>query len=264
LPRSHLLTRTLISLSRALKLLAIFAYAIAELIVTRPTTRLQRAEWLHAFCKRAARQMGVAILQQGADPSHGIVISNHLGYLDIVAFAALQRCVYVAKAEIRRWPLLGWLANMAGTVYVERGRGASARTAGAAMQAAAAEGLPVVFFPEGTTSNGETVGNFHSGLLAQAMAAGQPITAASITYRITRPNGPGITVPGTLCYWDDTPLLVHIFRLLAVRGIEVEVRFADSPIAFHEGAAHRKQAAIEAREAVLQLREAATPAVHAP
>jgi 1-acyl-sn-glycerol-3-phosphate acyltransferase len=241
------------SLARTLKLLAIFAYATLDFIARRPATREQRAEWLHRFCARAVRQMGVAVRLHGTYPEHGVVISNHLGYLDIVAFAALHRCVFVAKAEILHWPVLGWMTTIAGTVYVERGRGASAIGAGSRMQAAAAAGLPVVFFPEGTTSNGEAVLKFHSGLLAQAMVAGLPITAAHVAYRLTKDNGPQITVADDVCFWGEVSMLKHIFGLLSLRGLEVEVRFADAPIVFCEGPTQRKRAAIEAREAVLQL-----------
>jgi 1-acyl-sn-glycerol-3-phosphate acyltransferase len=231
----------------------LFAYASLELIVNRPATREQRAEWLHRFAARAVPRMDFVVRQVGAFPDRGFLISNHLGYLDIVAFAALHCCVFVSKAELRTTPVLGWMTTIAGTVYVERGRGGSALRAKAGMQAAADAGLPVVFFPEGTTSDGSTVLKFHSGLLAQAMASGQPITAAHIRYRLTKDNGPGVTVASHVAYWDDTPLLIHIFRMLALRGVEVEVRFADAPIAFSEGPARRKLAAIEAREAVMDF-----------
>jgi 1-acyl-sn-glycerol-3-phosphate acyltransferase len=230
-----------------------FAYASLELIVKRPATREQRAEWLHRFAARAVPRMEVVVRQVGVFPDRGFVISNHLGYLDIVAFAALHRCVFVSKAELRTTPVLGWMTTMAGTVYVERGRWGSALKARAGMQAAADAGLPVVFFPEGTTSDGSGVLKFHNGLLAQAMASGQPITAAYVRFRLTQDNGPGVTVASHVAYWDDTPLFLHIFRMLALRGIEVEVRFADAPIAFSEGPAQRKLAAIEAREAVMEV-----------
>jgi len=246
------LVRFLISLARGAKLVGMFVYATVELLLKRPATREQRAEWLHGFCARAVRKMGIGMRVVGTYPERGVVIANHLGYLDIVAFAALHRCVFVAKAEIRNWPLLGWMTTKSGTVYVERGRGGSAARASGGMNAAAEAGLPVVFFPEGTTSKGETVLKFHSGLLAQAMQSGQPVWAAHLRYRLTEDNGPGITL-AEVSYWDDTPLPKHIFRLLAIRGIEVEVRFAESPIAFSEEAGHRKLAAAEARAAVMHL-----------
>jgi lyso-ornithine lipid O-acyltransferase len=251
------LLRLLTSITRSLQLVAIFAFGGLELALKRPSTRPERAEWLHQFCARAVRAMGIEMRAVGRYPEHGIVISNHLGYLDIMVFAALHRCVFISKSEIRSWPFLGWMTAMSGTVFVERGRAGSALSAGERMKAAADAGIPVVFFPEGTTSNAESVRKFHSGLIAQAMLSGQPITAAHVRYRLTQDNGPGVSIADTVCYWDDTPLLKHIFRLLAVRGIAVEVRFADAPIVFSEGPARRKMAAIEARDAVLALRAAA-------
>jgi lyso-ornithine lipid O-acyltransferase len=241
------------SVARSLKLAGMFAYASAELALQRPATREQRAEWLHGFCARAVHRMGVSVRLVGSYPERGVVISNHLGYLDILVFAGLHRCVFVSKAEIKSWPLLGWMTTMAGTVYVDRGRGESALRARGGMQAAAEAGLPVVFFPEGTTSNGATVLKFHSGLLAQAMEGSQPVRAAHVRYRLTEDNGPGVTVADDVCYWGDTPLLKHLFRLLGLRGIEVEVRFAEAAIVFSESVGRRKKAALEARAAVMEV-----------
>jgi 1-acyl-sn-glycerol-3-phosphate acyltransferase len=247
------LVRLLRSIGRSIKLSALLLYGALQLLVRRPNTRVQRAQWLHQLCATSMRVMGVTIRCQGAFPERGVVISNHLGYLDIVAFATLQPCVFVSKLEIRSWPFLGWMTTMAGTVYVDRGHGGSAQRAKGRMQAIEDAGLPIVFFPEGTTSDGSTVLKFHSGLLDQALQAGQPVTAAFITYRLTQANGPGVTAVSHLGYWDDTPLVLHIFRMLALRGIELDVRFAESPIVFSAQPGQRKQAAVEARVAVMEL-----------
>ena len=242
------------SVGRSLKLAAIFAYATLLLIAKHPSTRQQRAEWLHQFCVRAIRWMGMAVRRQGPFPERGVVIANHLGYLDVIALAAVHRCVFIGKSEIRHWPLLGWMSTLAGTLYVKRGRGGSAERAKKGMRAASDAGVPLVFFPEGTCSLGDTVLPFHSGLLSQAMEAGQPITAALIRYRLTEDNGPYLSL-ADVCFWDDTLFAKHVFRLLALRGIEVELRFADAPIVFSDAATgERRIAAEEARAAVMQLR----------
>ena len=199
------------------------------------------------------KRLGMAVEVEGPVPGRGVVISNHLGYLDIVTFAALHECVFCSKAEIQHWPVLGWMTTMAGTVYVERGRGGSAAKAADGMKAAGEAGLPVVFFPEGTTSNGSGLLKFHSGLLAQAMCSGEPITAAFIRYRLDVDNGPDVSVADDVCYWGDRILLPHIFRLLGLRGIRVIVRFADAPIRFSSDNLHRKAAAVEAQAAVARL-----------
>jgi 1-acyl-sn-glycerol-3-phosphate acyltransferase len=205
--------------------------------------------------------MGVAVRIQGRFPERGAVISNHLGYLDIMAIAALHPVAFVAKSELADFPLLGWMTTMSGTLYVERGRGGSAVRARSGLQSAAEVNLPVVFFPEGTTSSGATVLKFHSGILAQVRDAGEPVTAAFVRYRLTEDNGPQVSLERDVCYWSDDAVLVpHVFRLLAIRGIEVSVRVADSPIAFSAEPDNRKLAAEEARAAVMELGGITEPA----
>jgi lyso-ornithine lipid O-acyltransferase len=198
-------------------------------------------------------ELEIKIGVMGVFPEHGALISNHLSYVDIVVFAALHPCVFVSKAEIARWPVVGWMTTMSGTVYVERGHGGSAMRARKGMQAAVDAGLPVVFFPEGTTSNGNGLLKFRSGLLAQVRDAGSPVTAAHIRYSFAEKNGPGVTVGNDVCYWGDRNMLAHIFRFLGLRGVRAEVRFAEEPIAFSSVALHRKKAAVEARTAVMTL-----------
>jgi 1-acyl-sn-glycerol-3-phosphate acyltransferase len=240
------------SVVRILYLLVLLLSGAAALLLRSPRTRAARAQWLHRFAAMLLNRLGMAFKQTGVYPQHGVVISNHMGYLDIMAFAALARCVFVSKSEIAAWPLIGWMTTMSGTVYVQRGRGGSAARAKADLESVSAENVPIVFFPEGTSSDGSSVLPFRTGLLYDCIEAGQPITAARIRYRLTRDNGPNAA--SYLPYWDDTPLAKHIFRLLGLRGIEIEITFADAPIAFSPAALSDRQiAGTEAREAVLAL-----------
>jgi 1-acyl-sn-glycerol-3-phosphate acyltransferase len=247
---------------RTVRLMGMFVVAGTELAVKRPATREERADWLHRFCARAMRGMGIEISVVGTFPERGAVISNHLSYVDIVVFATLHPCVFVSKAEIRRWPVVGWMTTMSGTVYVERGHGGSAMRARKGMQATVDAGLPVVFFPEGTTTNGSHLLKFHSGLLAQVME-GSPVTAAYVRYRLVEDNGPDVSVADDVCYWGDRNMLAHIFKFLGLRGVRVDVRFAEEPIVFSSDGLHRKMAAVEARAAVAVLGAAqVTEGVH--
>jgi 1-acyl-sn-glycerol-3-phosphate acyltransferase len=242
------------SVVRFVKLMIIFLFGALELLARRPATAAQRAEWLHRFCARVIRAMDVAANVHGRFPERGVIVSNHMGYLDIVTFAAQHRCVFVSKAELRETPLIGWMTMMAGTVFVERGRGGSAIRARRGLQSAAEAGLPVIIFPEGTTSDGTGVLKFRSGALAQVLEAGQSVTAAFVSYRLTEDNGPDVSIGNDVAFWgDDVQLFPHIFGLLALRGIEVNIRIAEHPIAFSVDFHQRKQAAIEARSAVMQL-----------
>ena len=113
-------------------------------------------------------------------------------------------------------------------------------------------GLPVVFFPEGTTSNGAGLLKFHSGLLAQVIEAGSPVTAAYVQYGFSVDNGPAVSVEDDVCYWGDRNMLTHVFKFLGLRGVRAEVRFANEPIEFATWP-NRKQAAVEARSEVMEL-----------
>ena len=245
------LEQTLRSVMRSAKLAFYFGRACLELLVRRPKNVREGAEWLHRFCSSVLRAFGVELRVEGRLPARGALISNHTGYLDIIAYGALGPVVYCAKAEMERWPVIGFMTRVAGSVFVERGAGGSAARAAVGMRAAAEAGVPVVFFPEGTTSNGTAVLEFRTGLLAQALAAGEPVTAAHIGYVLGAGND-GATVEDDVCFWgEDAPMLKHIFRFVGLQGVHASVRIGEGPILFSGGELDRKAAAVEARAAVL-------------
>ncbi len=245
------------SMIRTLQLGWYFLRFGVELAVKQPKTRQAQADWLHRLCRTAMLGLGLSLTVDGTYPKRGALISNHLGYLDIVVYAALSPCVFVSKAEIEHWPVLGWFARMSGTVFVERGKGGSAARAMAGLKAASDAGIPVVFFPEGTTTNGHELLPFHSGLLAQVLEAGEPVTPAFLQYSLdpnaAAKNGPGVTVEDDVCYWGDVSIVKHIFRFFGLYGARGHVRIGAEPIRLNVGADNRKQAAEEARRAVLTL-----------
>ncbi|WP_263383403.1 lysophospholipid acyltransferase family protein [Granulicella arctica] len=234
-------------------LAGMFVEAGTELILKRPSTREKRADWLHRFCARSMRRMGITVTVHGRFPERGSLITNHQTYLDIVMLASLHPCVFVSKAELVSVPVLGWMTTMSGTVFVERGRGGSALRASAGMKAVSKAGLPVVFFPEGTTTSGREMLPFRSGLLSQAMASGEPITAGYIKYTMGANNGSDVSVEENVS-WGNLPMFTHIFTFLGLRGVHVDVHFGDAPIRFSSDLMHRKAAAIEAHAAVLLLK----------
>jgi 1-acyl-sn-glycerol-3-phosphate acyltransferase len=249
-------------LTRSVQLAGYFFRFGFELIIKQPSTREDRADWLHRFCASAIHGLGIETEVTGDFPTRGAMISNHLSYLDIIVFASIHPCVFVSKAEVAGYPVLGWMTTMAGTVYVARGHGGSAIKAREGMVTALNAGLPVVFFPEGTTSNGSGLLKFHSGLLAQVISAHAAVTAAHICYKMDEENGDA-TVSDNVCYWgDDVQLVPHIFKLLGLHGIRAEVKFADSPIEFTSNAEHRKRAAQEAWVAVGELAQGSINKVH--
>jgi 1-acyl-sn-glycerol-3-phosphate acyltransferase len=232
-----------------------FASAITEVVIKRPRSRPERAAWLGRLCTRVLAAAHIRAVTEGPVPMSGAVISNHLTFLDILVHSSLRPCVFVSKAELRKTPLLGWISMMAGTVYVERGAGGSAAKAAEGMGKGFRDGLPVTFFPEGTTGTGdEVLMPFRSGLIAQAIAAEAPMTPGFIHYELA----PGDVAKGRNTrddiHWGEQSLLTMMRRLLTLEYVVVTARFAENPIDFSpEAVADRKIAALEAQTAVLKV-----------
>jgi 1-acyl-sn-glycerol-3-phosphate acyltransferase len=240
---------------RLLAVVFVFATSIVEVLIKRPRTRAQRAAWLCQIGNRLCRTQDITFSTVGPVPTSGAVISNHLSYTDILIHAAMRPCVFVSKAELRKTPVFGWVSMMAGTVYVVRGGGGSAAQAAAGMAKGFRDGLPVVFFPEGTTGVTDVpVLPFRSGLIAQSIEAGAPIVPCFIHYDLTPYDlARGKSVRNDVA-WGSQTLWQHIWNFLDLHGLHATIRFAPEPIAFSpEAIANRKIAAREAQAAVVGL-----------
>jgi len=240
---------------RAAKAITLFLLASVELILTQPRTRAERAAWLSRFCARVLRGMDITFDVVGDIPMSGAVVSNHLTYLDILLHSAIRPCVFVSKMELRKTPLLGWMSMMSGTVYVARGAGGSAAKAAEGMAKGFRDGLPVVFFPEGTTGVGDVPAmSFRSGLIAQTIEAEESMRAAFISYRLSEKDvAAGKTLRKDV-HWGPETLWAHLWGFVGLHTLHATIKFADEPIQFTDAAIHdRKIAAEEARAAVIAL-----------
>jgi len=232
-----------------------FAYEIVWVLFNRPKTRAQRAAWLTRLNRRVMKTIKMTFTTIGPVPMSGAVISNHLTFFDIFFHAALRPCVFISKIELRKMPVLGWISMMAGTVYVSRGSGGSAAKAAEGMGQGFRDGLPVVFFPEGTTGVDATkIMTFRSGLLAQAIMLEQPIVCAYIHYDLSPIDLAAGKTPEHDFYWGRQSLPRLIWDFLGLHEIHATVKFSENPVAFSpEAIANRKIAAEEARVAMLTL-----------
>jgi len=162
---------------------------------------------------------------QGTVPSSGLIVCNHLSYLDVIAFSALRPCVFVAKSEVASWPVFGWVAQAAGTIFVDRSRKAGAARSESEIRTAICAGLVVVLFAEGTSSDGTTVLPFKSALLEPAVQLNCPVTAAAINYSL----GDNGSVADEICYWRDMNFLPHLWNLCRKSFIAGTLAFTSIP-----------------------------------
>jgi 1-acyl-sn-glycerol-3-phosphate acyltransferase len=189
--------------------------------------------------------LGIRIVVRGDSPRSGLLVANHLSYIDIIVLSSITPCVFVAKRDVAGWPLFGWLACAAGTIFVDRKRKLAASAAVEQVRDAINDGALVVIFPEGTSSDGVDVLPFKSALLEPALQVGCQIAVAAIDYALPH----GGSVADEVCYWRDMTLVPHLLNLFAKPAIEVRLSLSS-----FQSCGDRKQVARELRDQIVRLR----------
>jgi 1-acyl-sn-glycerol-3-phosphate acyltransferase len=192
-------------------------------------------------CRLAFPILGIRYRVRGTPMRHrGAVVSNHVSWLDIFALNACQTVYFVAKSEVSRWAFIGWLARATGTVFIARDP-KEAKAQQAVFEARLRAGHKLMFFPEGTSTDGLRVIPFKSTLFAAFYTHGldeiMQVQPVSLVYRA--PDGRGERFYG---WWGDMNFASHLLKVLAqFRQGSVEVVFHD-PIAV-DSVASRKDLA---------------------
>jgi 1-acyl-sn-glycerol-3-phosphate acyltransferase len=196
--------------------------------------------WGHGI----AWMWGMRIQVSGPRPKAPFfLVSNHIGYTDIVLVCAVCPAWFVSKSEVASWPGIGPLTRMANTIFINRETRKDVKRMNERIANLVREGGGVGFFPEGTTTDGTDVLPFKPSLLQPAVDLGIPVTLAAIDYQ-TPAGGPS---PAELVAWyGDEDFAPHAKRLFAAQGFSVHIRFADEQLQCD----NRKDLAVQARKAI--------------
>lgn len=229
-----------------------FLFALCFRRGEAPALALARARCLQRHSRRTLRVMDVEVSARGHVPDRGLLVSNHLSYLDILVISSITPAIFVAKSEVRRWPVFGWLARRAGTLFIERAkRGDVARVNDEAARLLEA-GMLLVIFPEGTSSDGREVLPFKSSLLEPIVGRCQPLSVAHISYEVEEGDA-----GEDVCYWGDMTFGPHLLKLLSKRRVSASVTFT----AVERGANCRKELARQLHSEVSRLKSASAAQV---
>lgn len=186
-------------------------------------SRERRWRAIQRWSAGVCRIVGLDLKVIGAPPTTArpiLVVSNHVSWLDIHVIHSAQRVRFVAKSEVRRWPVIGWLAARTGTLFIDRRRRRHAASINRAIHDAFAAGDAVAVFPEGTTTEGTRVLRFHASLLQSAVDEGALVVPVALRYVNERGE-----VDVTPSYVGDRTLLESLSAVVSARRLRAQLQF---------------------------------------
>lgn len=180
------------------------------------------------WARASARIMGLMVNVQNTPPDAPfLLISNHLSYVDVVVLASLLQCAFVAKSEVARWPMLGFISSTLNTIFIDRRKRHDVLRAMNTIETTLQRGLAVVLFAEGTSTGGGSPQPFKSSLLEFAARRRLPVHYASISYVVPQGDQPA---DQSVCWWGSMTFPDHLFRLLQLPEFEAKLTFGPQPI----------------------------------
>jgi 1-acyl-sn-glycerol-3-phosphate acyltransferase len=217
---------------RSLRAIAKFLRVIAQVLRGYWTIRTifpklndeQQARYVEVWARGMLAIIGIEVRVKG-HPAPGPVLmaANHISWLDILVMHAACHCRFVAKSEIRSWPLVGVLTTGGGSLYIERGSRNDAMRVVHQMAEALHKGQVLAAFPEGRTGDGMTVQPFHANLLQAAISAESPIQPIALQFFDAQTHEVSLAP----CYRDDDTLISSLWRTLCAPPLLAQVRYGD-------------------------------------
>lgn len=247
-------TARLRSVGRLLLLGAHFLQGWLQLhVLFRRVPMGQQRPRVQAWCERLFRISGVSLAVQGSVPAGGpmLLVANHVSWLDMIVLQSLLPCRFIAKAEVRHWPLIGTMASRCRTLYIDRSAPRATAAVTQAMAHALGEGDTLVLFAEGTTSDGTTILPFRASLLQGAIDAPAEVLPVALRYL----DDATLTVSRNAAFANDDTLLGAMWRALG-RDVTVQVAFGE---ALASEGRHRRALATELHSQVASLHATRSP-----
>jgi 1-acyl-sn-glycerol-3-phosphate acyltransferase len=208
----------------------------------------QQARYVEVWARGMLAVIGIEVRVKG-HPATGPVLmaANHISWLDILVMHAACHCRFVAKSEIRGWPLLGTLTTGGGSLYIERSSNRDALRVVHQMAEALQQGHVLAVFPEGGTGDGITLLPFHANLLQAAISVNAPIQPIALQFIDARTHQVSLAP----CYRDDDTLIGSLWRTLCAPPLLAQVRYGDKQTA---DGRNRREWALELQSTVAALR----------
>ncbi|MCF9033894.1 lysophospholipid acyltransferase family protein [Acinetobacter nectaris] len=211
----------------------------------------ENTQYVQWFCRRMCKVFNVDVQVHGEQQHHAALwASNHVSWLDIPVLGSSARVFFLAKAEIEQWPIFGKLAKSGGTLFIKRGSGDSSKIKEQITDFLKND-VPVLFFPEATTSDGTHIQRIHGRILGAAVDAQKPIQVALICYV----NQDG-TLDKTTPYVGKISLAEHLKKVVEMPKVTAHVMFLpEIDVAGHTVETLTKKVQVVMKEGLLHLHQ---------
>ena len=187
-----------------------------------------RNKILGLWAKTCAIIIGMRISTNGSIPkSPFILVSNHLSYTDIFVLLSVVDGVLIAKNEVRSWPIMGWMMEVIGIIFIDRNSRTDVKRVNKQIEDNLRPKQGIIFFPEATTSDGADILPFKASLLAYPAKENYPVNYASISYITTEPKK---SERDYIHWWGDMTFFTHLLELLSMQKFYASVTFGESQI----------------------------------
>jgi lyso-ornithine lipid O-acyltransferase len=177
--------------------------------------------WAWACLRVLALKINVHGPSYDVHSTRRMLVSNHQSYLDVVIIASVFPALFVAKTEVSRWPLFGWLSKLGGTIFVNREDAHSGVSCAYRVSRALREDACVQVFPEATTSDGSTVLPFHGLFFASAVRSQASVLPLTIQFQSVNGKPMDREALDIVCWYGETDFALHFWNLLNIESAEV-------------------------------------------
>lgn len=189
----------------------------------------RRAFFFQTWAKAVSRGLGMKVRVRGSRPrplpDKMLFVSNHLSYLDIVVLASVWPLAFVSRHDVAGWPVVGLLARLVGTIFVNRDLRFRSRDLVRKLTGSLNQGTHLLVFPEGTSTDGQGLLPFKTTLFEAPARTGAVIQPVTLRYVSVGDRLLDAETRDLICWYDGASFIKHAWRLLGVRGIRAEVAF---------------------------------------
>ena len=202
--------------------------APTTLIAGRKNHRLLAIKLTKIWSQIIATVLGIKVTLKNEELAQKgqnyFIVANHLSYLDILFIGCKKPGLFVAKKEVRSWPLLGQLAWLGGTIFVDRSKkGRTDRPYIGQIANYLKQGLTILVFPEGTSTDGESVLPFKKTIFSSPVMASTPILPVTIRYTSVNNKPFGPENKDLVCWYADMTFVDHFWTMLSLDEFHVEI-----------------------------------------